>query len=96
MFYIGLSLAILAIGIYGLLTRRSLMKILISLELIASAAVMNFVVFSSMNHDPLGEAFMVLALTVDTSLAGISLALVMSIRRRLGTTDVDDLSRLKE
>lgn len=96
MFYIGLSLAVLVIGIYGLLTRESLLKILISVELIASAAVMNFVVFSSINRDPLGEAFMILAMTVDTSMTGIGLALAMAIRKRVGTGNVRDLAQLKE
>jgi len=96
MFYIGLSFAVLAIGIYGLITRESLIKILISIELIASAATMNFVVFSSMSQDPLGEAFMILAMTVDTSLTGVGLALAMAIRRRIGTGSVRDLVELRE
>lgn len=96
MFYIGLSFAVLAIGIYGLITRESLIKILISIELIASAATINFVVFSSMSQDPLGEAFMILAMTVDTSLTGVGLALAMAIRRRIGTGSVRDLVELRE
>ncbi len=96
MFYIGLSLALLAIGIYGLLTRESLIKILISIELIASAAAMNFVIFSSMNQDPLGEAFMILTLAIDATMTGVALALAMVIRRRIGTRSVRDLAELKE
>jgi len=96
LFYIGLSLAVLAIGIYGLLSKRSFIKILISIELIASAAAMNFVIFSSSLHDPLGEAFMILTLTVDTCITGVALALAVAIRRRLGTVDVGELARLGE
>lgn len=57
---------------------------------------MNFVVFSTTSHDPLGEAFMILAMTVDTSMAGIGLALAMAIRRKIGTASVRDLTALKE
>ena len=65
--YIILSLILLAIGIYGLVTKRNLLKVLMSIELIAAAASMNFVVFGSMIGDQLGQVFFILALSVDTA-----------------------------
>ena len=73
-----------------------MIKILISIELIASAAAMNFVIFSSMSHDPLGEAFMILTMAVDTSMTALGLALAMVIKRRLGTANINDLSEREE
>ena len=62
--YVVLSLVLLAIGIYGLLTKRHLLKVFVSVELIATAATMNFVMLVPSLGKGLGEAF----LEPDTSL----------------------------
>jgi NADH-ubiquinone/plastoquinone oxidoreductase chain 4L. len=50
--YVILSLVMLSIGIYGLLTNRQLLKVFISIELIATAATLNFIMLAS----PTGSA----------------------------------------
>ena len=94
--YIILSLVLLAIGIYGLITKRNLLKVLMSIELIAAAASMNFVVFSSIVGDQLGQVFFILALSVDTAMTAVVIALVLIAYREHGILDVWDLSKLKE
>jgi NADH-quinone oxidoreductase subunit K len=87
---------LLAVGIYGLVTKRNLLKMLISIEMIAAAASMNFVVFASIAGDSLGQAFLMLALSVDTAMTAIVVALVLVAYRELKVLDVWDLSKLKE
>jgi len=87
---------LLAVGIYGLVTKRNLLKMLISIEMIAAAASMNFVVFASIAGDSLGQAFLILALSVDTAMTAIVVALVLVAYRELKVLDVWDLSKLKE
>ena len=94
--YIILSLVLLAIGVYGLITKRNLLKVLMSIELIAAAASMNFVVFSSIVGDQLGQVFFILALSVDTAMTAVVIALVLIAYREHGILDVWDLSKLKE
>ena len=94
--YIVLSMTLLAIGIYGLVTKRNLMKMLIAIEMIAAAASMNFVIFGFMMGDTLGQAFLILALSVDTAITAVAIALVVIAYRELKTTDIWDLSKLKE
>ena len=94
--YIVLSLTLLAVGAYGLVTKRNLLKMLISIEMIAAAASMNFVVFASIAGDSLGQAFLMLALSVDTAMTAIVVALVLVAYRELKVLDVWDLSKLKE
>jgi len=94
--YIILSLTLLAIGICGLVTKRNLLKALISVEIIAAAASLNFAVFSSMSGNPLGQAFMVLALSVDTTLTAIIIALVIVAYRELKTIDIWTLSKISK
>jgi len=94
--YIILSLVLLAIGIYGLVTKRNLLKVLMSIELIAAAASMNFVVFSFLVGDQLGQVFFILALSVDTAMTAVVIALVLIAYREHGILDVWELSKLKE
>jgi NADH:ubiquinone oxidoreductase subunit K len=94
--YIVLSLTLLAVGVYGLVTKHNLLKMLISIEMIAAAASMNFVVFASIAGDSLGQAFLMLALSVDTAMTAIVVALVLVAYRELKVLDVWDLSKLKE
>lgn len=96
MLYVTLSMTLLAIGVYGLVTRHDLMKVLISIEIIASAVTMNLILFSSLMQDAMGEAFMVLVLSVDASITAIALSFAIVVYRRLKTLDVRELSRLRE
>jgi len=94
--YIILSLVLLAIGVYGLVTKRNLLKVLMSVELIAAAASMNFVVFSSIVGGQLGQVFFILALSVDTAMTAVVIALVLIAYREHGILDVWELSKLKK
>jgi NADH:ubiquinone oxidoreductase subunit K len=93
--YIILSMTLLTIGIYGLLTKRHLLKILISVELIATAASMNFVLLASSLNKALGEAFLILAFSTDTCVTGIVLALLVIAAKKYGTCDIRELAKLE-
>jgi len=93
--HIVLSLTLLMIGMYGLITKRDLLKTLISIELIAAAASMNFVMFSSIVGDQLGQAFFILMLSVDTSMTAIVIALVLVSYRELKVSDAMELHKFK-
>jgi NADH:ubiquinone oxidoreductase subunit K len=94
--YIILSVTILAIGIVGLVTKHDLIKMLIAVEMITAAATMNFVVFGSLMEDSLGQAFAILALSVDACVTAVALALAIAIFKKLNIRDVRELSELKE
>ena len=93
--YVVLSMTLLAIGIYGLLTRRHILKILVSIELIATAASMNFILLSSSLNRAVGEAFLVLAFSTDTCVTGVVLALLILIAKKYGTVDIRKLAELE-
>lgn len=94
--YIILSVTILAIGIVGLVTKHDLIKMLIAIEMITAAATMNFVVFGSLMNDSLGQAFSILALSVDACVTAVALALAITIYKKLNIRDVRDLSEQPE
>jgi len=93
--YVILSMTLLAIGIYGLLTKRHLLKVLISVELIATAASMNFVLLASSLNKALGEAFLILAFSTDTCVTAIVLALLVIASKKYGTCDIRKLAELE-
>lgn len=87
--FVILSLVMLAIGIYGLLTNRQLLKVFISIELIATAATLNFVMLTSSLG--LGQALMILAFSVDTAVSAVILAILVIVSKRYGTGDLSKI-----
>jgi NADH-quinone oxidoreductase subunit K len=94
--FVILSLVMLSIGIYGLLTKRHLLKVFISIELIATGATLNFVTLASAMGKGLGEAFLVLAFSTDTAVSAVILALLVIISKKYGTSDISDLGQLED
>jgi NADH:ubiquinone oxidoreductase subunit K len=92
--FVILSLVMLAIGIYGLLTNRQLLKVFISVELIATAATLNFVMLSSAAGAGLGEAFLILAFSTDTAVSGVILALLVIVSKKYGTSDIGKILQI--
>ena len=96
MLYLTLSLVVFMIGVFSLVVNRSIVKTLIAIELIATAASMNFIVFAWMRQDVFGQTLMVLALSVDTIITGVALALIITIYRQLKIKRIDQLRWLGE
>jgi NADH-quinone oxidoreductase subunit K len=94
--YVILSFILLAIGIYGLLTKRDLLKVFVSVELIATAATLNFVMLASSLGKGLGEAFLILAFSTDTCVSAIILALLVIVHKKYGTSDIGELVKMEQ
>jgi NADH-quinone oxidoreductase subunit K len=94
--YAILSIVFLAIGIYGLLSKRQLLKVVISIELIATAASMNFVLLAPLLNKELGQAFLIIAFSTDTALTAVVLSLLVTISKKYGTCDIRKLIKLEE
>jgi len=93
--YMILSVTLLAVGIYGLLTKRYLVKVLISIEIIAVAASMNFVLLAFSLNRALGEAFLILAFSTDACVTAIVLALLVIAAKKYGTCDIRKLAEIE-
>jgi NADH-quinone oxidoreductase subunit K len=94
--FVALSLVMLAIGVYGLLTKRQLLKVFVSVELIATAATLNFVMLSSAAGIGIGQAFLVLAFSTDTAVSAVILALLVVVHKKYGTSDISEIAKLGE
>ncbi len=80
--------AMFSIGIYGLLTRRQIVAILLSIELMANAANVVFISFARFRGGATGQIFAVFSLALTVAEVAVGLALVILVYRRHGDTDV--------
>ncbi len=92
-----LSGILFAIGVFGVLTRRNAITMLVSVEIMMNAANLNLVAFSRLHEPKLmtGQTFAILGIGIAACEAAVGLALILAIYRRFSTTDVDHLDLLK-
>lgn len=93
----GLALAgvLFALGLLGLLVRRNILFMLMSLEIMMNSAALAFVVAGSRWMQPDGQIMFMLIITLAACEACVGLALLMQLYRRFGTLDVDAASQMK-
>ena len=89
--FVILSAVMLAIGVYGILTKRQLLKVFVSIELIATAATLNFVMLSSSMSIAAAQGFLILAFSTDTCVSAIILSLLVVVSKKYGTSDIGEL-----
>jgi len=95
--FLIVSAALFCAGVYGVLTRRNAVAILMCIELMLNAANLNLIAFAHFG-DPdliLGQAFTIFVLTVAAAEAAVGLAIVLSVYRNSKHINVDDLHILK-
>lgn len=95
--YLALSAVLFGIGIFGVLTRRNIIGILMSVEIIFNAANLNLVAFNRFVHggNLWGQGFAVFVITLAAAEAVVGLALVLAIYRTMKTTYVEKMNLLK-
>lgn len=93
--YLGLSLILFGIGLFGVINRRNLITILMSIELMLNAVNLNFVAFSYQRGDLAGQVFSVFTITVAAGEAAVGLGILLAMFRLRRTTRVDTANELK-
>jgi NADH-quinone oxidoreductase subunit K len=92
-----LSAALFVIGLYGVISRKSAVCILMSLEIMSIAVTLNLMSFARFVPGVQATAwfFSLFLMVISAAEIGIGLALVVAIYRRVKTSEVQDLSELK-
>jgi NADH:ubiquinone oxidoreductase subunit K len=95
--YLYLALVLFAIGLYGVLARRSLIAILISVELILNAASINFMAFNRfLAPEPaVGQLITLFIMAVAAAEAAIALSIIIAVFRKLKTINVEQATELR-
>ena len=94
-YYLALGGIIFLIGAVGVLTRRNIMIILMSIELMLNAVNLTLIAFSRAHGNLTGQVFAIFVITVAAAEAAVGLALIISINRQRATLNVDEINLLK-
>ena len=89
------SSALFCIGLYGLLTRRNAVGMLLAVELILNAAAINFVLFGRALGDAHGQAFALFVIALAACEAVVALAIIISLSRNARTIRADEAVTLR-
>ena len=94
--YLILSVLIFSIGVSGLfMNRKSVINILMSIELMLLSVNINFVAFSVYLNDLQGQIFSILILTIAAAETSIGLAILVLYFRNKGSIEVEDISQMR-
>lgn len=93
--YLVLSAVLFAIGVTGVLARKNLFIVLMSLELILNSANLALVTFSRVHGDMTGHLFVLFVVAIAAAEACVGLAIVISLYRLKETVDLDLFKSLK-
>jgi len=94
--YLVVSVLLFCLGLLGVIVRRNVLVIYMSLELMLNAANLALVAFSRFNNNLDGQIIVFFVITVAASEVAVGLALIVALYRRRHTTHVEDLAGLKD
>ncbi|MBK9087884.1 MAG: NADH-quinone oxidoreductase subunit NuoK [Holophagales bacterium] len=93
--FVGLSFVLFTIGVVGVLVRRNLLTVLMSIELMLNAVNINLVAFSRQLGDLTGQVFTIFVIAVAAGEAAIGLAIIISLYRLKSSVNLDDAAEMK-
>jgi NADH-quinone oxidoreductase subunit K len=93
--YLVVSALLFCLGLLGVIVRRNLLVIYMSLELMLNAANLALVAFSRFTNNLDGQVFVFFTITVAAAEVAVGLALIVALYRKRQTAHVEDLTTLK-
>ncbi len=95
--FLIISVLLFSMGIFGVITRRNAVMVLMGVELILNAANINFIAFSKFgNFGYNGQVMALFIIVLAAAEAAIALAIVLNIYKTFSTVNVDEIDRLKD
>ena len=93
--YLVLSFLLFSIGIFGIVTRRNMIIVLMSIELVLNSVNLNLMAFSYQHSDLTGQIFAIFTICVAAGEAAVGLGILLSLHRLRQTTELDQAAELK-
>ena len=95
--YLALSTIMFFAGVYGFLTRRNLITILMSVELILNSVNINFLVFNRylFPHQLEGHFFSLFIIAIAAAEAAVAIAIIINIYRHFNSINVENVNEMK-
>jgi NADH-quinone oxidoreductase subunit K len=94
--YLALSGVLFVIGLMGVLTRRNVLVIFMSVEMMLNAVNVSFIAFGRAINSAVGQVFALFVITVAAAEAAVGLAIVIALARRADTIDVGRIDQLRD
>ena len=93
--YMVLSSALFMIGVIGVLVRRNIIIIFMSIELILNAVNINLIALSSQLQNLVGQVFVVFVIAVAAAEAAVGLGIIIAFYRNKETVNIDEMSLMR-
>ena len=93
--YMMLSAALFTLGVVGVLTRRNIIIVFMSIELMLNAVNINLIAFSYYLQSAIGQVFAVFIIVVAAAEAAVGLGIIRSFYRNKETVNIDEMSLLR-
>jgi NADH-quinone oxidoreductase subunit K len=93
--YLVVSFLLFAIGLSGILVRRNMITVLMSIELVLNSVNINFIAFSYQHSDLTGQIFSIFTITVAAGEAAVGLGILIALFRLRETTSLDRATDLR-
>ena len=93
--YLAVSILLFCLGLFGVIARRNLIIIYMSLELLLNAASLALVAFSRFNGNLRGQILVFFIITVAAAEVAVGLALIVALYRKKQTAHVEDIASMK-
>lgn len=94
-YYVLLSAAVFAIGLFGILTRRNALMFLMSVELMLNAANINLVAFALLHGTLTGQVFALFVMALAAAEVAIGIGIILQLSRTHGTLDVREAASMR-
>jgi NADH-quinone oxidoreductase subunit K len=94
--FLYLACALFVIGLFGVMLRRNVLIVLMSIELMLNGANIALVAFSRFHGNLDGQVLAMLTIAVAAAEAAVGLAIVVSLFRSRTSADIDDLAILRD
>jgi NADH-quinone oxidoreductase subunit K len=93
--YLALSAALFTIGVLGVMLRRNIIIIFMSIELMLNAVNINLAAFSEQWQNTVGQVFAIFVITVAAAEAAVGLAILVTYFRNRGGIAVEDINQMR-
>jgi NADH-quinone oxidoreductase subunit K len=90
-----LSAALFMIGVIGVVVRRNIIIIFMSIELILNAVNINLIAFSNQLHNATGQVFAVFVIAVAAAEAAVGLGIILAFYRNKETINIDEMNLMR-
>jgi NADH:ubiquinone oxidoreductase subunit K len=93
--FLLLGAILFCIGVYGVISRKNTVMVLMSIELILNAVNINLLTFGALQGDVAGAVFALFVIAVAAAEVGVGLAMVLIIYRNRHSVDLDDVDSMR-